>query len=68
MEFGLGVLKLPPVAFWRMSLREYDAAARGHLKSIGADRTFGVSAADRKRLLDGLAKFKAGELDMTPNA
>lgn len=26
MKFGLGYLKLPPDAFWRMTLRELDAA------------------------------------------
>ncbi|MBN9331898.1 MAG: phage tail assembly chaperone [Devosia sp.] len=28
MQFGLGVLKLPPEAFWKMSPRELAAAAR----------------------------------------
>ena len=30
MAFGLGVLKLPPAAFWTMTPRELDAALRGH--------------------------------------
>jgi uncharacterized phage protein (TIGR02216 family) len=35
MEFGLGILRLPPDAFWRMTLREYDAALAGHNKFHG---------------------------------
>ena len=30
MAFGLGVLKLPPAAFWAMTPRELDAALAGH--------------------------------------
>ena len=30
MAFGLGVLKLPPAAFWAMTPRELDAALEGH--------------------------------------
>lgn len=30
MKFALGVLHLAPDAFWRMTLREYDAAIAGH--------------------------------------
>lgn len=30
MAFGLGVLKLPPAAFWAMTPRELDAALCGH--------------------------------------
>ena len=29
MAFGLGVLKLPPAAFWAMTLRELAAVMRG---------------------------------------
>ncbi|MDO8289718.1 MAG: phage tail assembly chaperone [Parvibaculum sp.] len=29
MELGLGQLRLPPDAFWRMTLRELSAAAKG---------------------------------------
>jgi len=30
MAFGLGVLKLPPAAFWALTPRELDAALAGH--------------------------------------
>lgn len=30
MAFGLGVLKLSPVAFWGLTLRELEAALIGH--------------------------------------
>lgn len=35
MEFGLGVKSLGPDAFWRMTLREYDAALAGHNRFHG---------------------------------
>ena len=31
MTFGLGVLRLPPEAFWSMTPREFECAARAHL-------------------------------------
>jgi len=36
MAFGLGVLKLPPAAFWAMTPRELDAALVGHYGRSGA--------------------------------
>jgi uncharacterized phage protein (TIGR02216 family) len=35
MEFGLGILHLPPDAFWRMTTREFDAAVAGHNRFHG---------------------------------
>lgn len=37
MEFGLGILHLAPDAFWRMTLREYDAAIDGHNRFHGGE-------------------------------
>ena len=37
MRAGLGVLRLPPDAFWRMTPREL-AAALGGLTAVGPDR------------------------------
>lgn len=37
MASALGVLKWTPDQFWRATVKEYTAAMKGHLLSIGAD-------------------------------
>lgn len=46
MAFGLGVLKLPPAAFWAMTPRELDAALSGHYgqRRSGAPSRAGLGA------------------------
>lgn len=39
MEFGLGVQARPVDDFWRMTLREYDAAIAGHNRFHGGGET-----------------------------
>jgi uncharacterized phage protein (TIGR02216 family) len=36
MAFGLGVLKLPPTAFWGMTLKELAAVCGGLTRAAGA--------------------------------
>ena len=45
MRIGLGHLRLPPDAFWRMSLPEFFAACDGYLESKGI-RKGGTPGAD----------------------
>lgn len=45
MEFGLGILHLAPDAFWRMTLREYDAALAGHNRFHGGGEKVDVNKA-----------------------
>lgn len=54
MRFGLGVLKLPPEAFWRMTPREL-AAAWGALMG---DRT---GPLDRRGLEELMERFPDGK-------
>jgi uncharacterized phage protein (TIGR02216 family) len=35
MAAGLGTLRLPPSAFWRMTPKELDAALRGYFRLVG---------------------------------
>jgi uncharacterized phage protein (TIGR02216 family) len=53
MQFGLGVLKLPPEAFWKMSPREL-AAAWG---AVAGDRS---GPLDRPGLEALMARFPDG--------
>lgn len=55
MEFGLGILHLEPDAFWRMSLREYDAALAGHNRFHGGG---GDGEVDVPRLRASIADMK----------
>jgi len=48
MRFGLGVLRLPPEAFWRMSPRELAAAWQAH---AGPDRSAAPSRNDLSALM-----------------
>ena len=50
MEFGFGVLRLTPAAFWSMTPRELAAAARGAFGRGGA-------SADRAALASLMAAF-----------
>lgn len=54
MRFGLGVLKLPPDAFWKMSPREL-AAAWG---AVMGDRS---GSLDRKSLETLMERFPDGQ-------
>jgi uncharacterized phage protein (TIGR02216 family) len=51
MEFGIGVLHLPPDAFWRMSLREYDAALTGHNRFHGGGDDTEVDVGRARRFI-----------------
>lgn len=53
MRFGLGVLRLPPEAFWKMSPREL-AAAWG---ALTGDR---AGPLDRRTLLELMERFPDG--------
>jgi len=57
MAFGLGVLKLPPAAFWAMTPRELDAALSGH---------FGRRRAQAAPSRDDLAALMAQHPDQPP--
>lgn len=37
MQLGLGVLQLPPEAFWRMTTPEWRAALEGYCRAHGFD-------------------------------
>ena len=52
MAFGLGVLKLPPAAFWSMTPRELEAALLGHF-----GRRLLAKAPNRDRLDALMAEF-----------
>lgn len=39
MKIGLGHLRLPPDAFWRMTLPEFFAACDGYLESKGVKKS-----------------------------
>ncbi|GLK67908.1 rcc01693 family protein [Hansschlegelia plantiphila] len=59
MGFGLGVLRLAPDAFWRMTPREIAAAASG-LHGGGGGRSGALKRADFERLM---ARFPDRETD-----
>ena len=54
MAAGLGVLRLAPDAFWRMTPRELAAALRGLSGDV-------VTAPERADLLDLMRRFPDGE-------
>jgi uncharacterized phage protein (TIGR02216 family) len=52
MQFGLGILHLPPDAFWRMTLREYDAALAGHNRFHGGDTKPDIDVPGMRSFID----------------
>lgn len=54
MKFGLGRLRLPPDAFWRMTMRELDAASQGMAEHYGGAQP---PPMDRERLLEMMQQY-----------
>jgi uncharacterized phage protein (TIGR02216 family) len=52
MGFGLGILHLAPRDFWRMTLREYDAALAGHNRFHGGGEADGLDVPKMRSFLD----------------
>ena len=54
MEIGLGVLRLPPDAFWAMTVAELTAALDGWTESHGGQKT-----SDKTEMYDELLELAA---------
>lgn len=52
MQIGLGAMKLPPAAFWSLSLREWTLALEGFLESRGAVAAEPLTGAELERLIE----------------
>lgn len=54
MRIGLGHLRLPPDAFWRMTLPEFFAACDGYMESKGMRKAGIGSGAPTREEVDAL--------------